>query len=86
MDIKKPQTKHDRVGKMIKIKQLLNKYICLWFGHDFIFVRQIRKGVVEKRCKRCNKLLAFGFGKSVVVTKEIRKLHDELLIQEYFNG
>lgn len=41
--------------------------------------------MVEKRCRRCGKLYAFGFGKSVEVTPEIRKKHDEIMIKEYFN-
>lgn len=68
------------------VNVLLKGIFCRWFGHDLRFVREIKKGVVEKRCKRCGKLWAFGYGKRVEVTEEVKKLHDEILIREYLNG
>ena len=70
---------------ILSVSSLLRALFCKCFGHNMVFHREVRRGVVEKRCKRCGKVYAYGFGKKVEVTKEIRELHNDIIMEEYFN-
>ena len=65
---------------------MIKQFLCKIFDHKWYLVRHVTKGVVEKKCYRCGEYRAFGYGKSVIMNDELRKVHDKLITRDYFNG
>lgn len=65
------------------VSSLLRAVFCRLFGHNFVYLRTVNKDVIESRCSRCKVVHAIGYGRSVKVTKEVRELHDKILIKNH---